>query len=206
MAFYGTGIWGDLDVLNRWWQQRQTQNISRTATFYNTITLHDGNRAITPAGGTQHIDYQARAQHLLDDLATFLDALERSGRSLLVAIVPEHGAALHGDRMQIAGMREIPSPSITHVPVGLKLVGMKKPHSGPPIHIKSPTSYLALSELVARLSDGLAFTATDLNWDTLTANLPLTAPVAENAGVVVLTYQGAPFVRMNSANWLPYPR
>jgi len=206
VAFYGTAIWRDLDVLNRWWQQRQAQGTARTALFYNTITLHDGNRAVMANGGTERIGYQPRAQRMLDDLSTFIDELERSGRRAVVAIVPEHGASLNADRMQIEGMREIPSPSITHVPVALKLVGMKQPHSGSPIHVKGPTSYLALSELAARLANGLAFTSADFNWDALVADLPLTDPVAENSGVVVLTYQGTSYVRMNGASWLPYPR
>ena len=60
---------------------------------------------------------------VLNDMATFVRQLEQSGRKAVVVVVPEHGAALLGDRMQIPGMREIPSPSITHVPVGIKLVG-----------------------------------------------------------------------------------
>ena len=43
--------------------------------------------------------------------------LEASGRRAVVVLVPEHGAALRGDSAQIAGLREIPTPAITLVPV-----------------------------------------------------------------------------------------
>lgn len=39
---------------------------------------------------------------------------------MMVVVVPEHGGALKGDRMQISGLRDIPSPSITNVPAGVK--------------------------------------------------------------------------------------
>ena len=88
---------------------------------------------------------------LIDDLNGFIKQLELSGRRVVVVIVPEHGAALHGDRMQIAGMREIPSPSITRVPVGIKLVGMGRNPNAAPLHITEPSSFLALSEIISRL-------------------------------------------------------
>src|SRR5690606_2366999 len=150
-------------------------------------------------------EYQPRAQMLLDDLAAFLAELERSGRQVLVAFVPEHGAGLHGDRMQIAGMREIPSPALTHVPVGLKLIGAKAPpRADGPVRVGTPTSYQALAEVVSRLSDGHAFTADAIDWNVLLANLPETDPVSENDASVVIQYQGAPYVRVTGQDWLPY--
>jgi len=60
-------------------------------------------------------------------LDAFLANLDKSGRRVMVLVVPEHGAALEGDRMQMSGLRDIPSPSITHVPVGIKFVGIVRP-------------------------------------------------------------------------------
>lgn len=206
VSFDGSPIWRDIDVLNDWWQRRQTSGTARNVTFYNTITLHDGNRYVNQAGGTQRAEYEPRAQILLDDLTAFIGELERSGRKVLIALVPEHGAGMHGDRMQIAGMREIPSPALTHVPVGLKLIGARDQRADGPIRISTPTSYLALAELVSRLSDGGAFVAEHIDWDTLVADLPATEPVAESDAVVVIQYQGAPYVRIKGQDWLPYPR
>ncbi|CAI8764876.1 cellulose biosynthesis protein BcsG [Pseudomonas sp. IT-P218] len=208
VGFDGSSIWRDREVLNRWWQHREGQSDSRVALFYNTTTLHDGNRSLTLDGGTKSAEYKPRAQALIDDLSAFLKDLEKSGRRVAVVIVPEHGAALHGDRMQISGMREIPSSSITHVPVGIKLVGMGKNPRSEPILIKGPSSYLALSEIISRLyaappqGDGLG-----PDWQALLANLPQTPAVSENAGTVVLDYAGKPYVRIKEKGaWLPYPQ
>nr|WP_180203736.1 cellulose biosynthesis protein BcsG [Pseudomonas sp. SbOxS1]NYU03471.1 cellulose biosynthesis protein BcsG [Pseudomonas sp. SbOxS1] len=208
VAFDGSSIWRDREVLDKWWQHREGQSDSRVALFYNTTTLHDGNRTLTLDGSTKRADYKARAQTLIDDLSAFLKELEKSGRRVAVVIVPEHGAALHGDRMQISGMREIPSPSITHVPVGIKLVGMGKNPRSEPILVKGPSSYLALSEIISRLyaapaqGEGLG-----PDWQALLANLPQTPAVSENAGTVVLDYAGKPYVRIKeNGAWLPYPQ
>lgn len=208
VGFDGSPIWRDREVLDKWWLNRVGQDNARVALFYNTTTLHDGNRALTSDGGTKSADYKPRAQALIDDLSAFLKQLEKSGRRVAVVIVPEHGAALHGDRMQIDGMREIPSPSITHVPVGIKLIGMGKPPANGPIHVSEPSSYLALSQIIARLyaagplGDGL-----EPDWQTLLANLPQTPMVSENAGTVVLDYAGKPYVRIKEKGaWLPYPQ
>jgi cellulose synthase operon protein YhjU len=208
VGFDGSPIWRDREVLNKWWQHREGQSDSRVALFYNTTTLHDGNRSLTLDGGTKSAEYKPRAQALIDDLSAFLKDLEKSGRRVAVVIVPEHGAALHGDRMQISGMREIPSSSITHVPVGIKLVGMGKNPRSEPILIKGPSSYLALSEIISRLyaappqGDGLG-----PDWQALLTNLPQTPAVSENAGTVVLDYAGKPYVRIKEKGaWLPYPQ
>ncbi len=52
--------------------------------------------------------------------------------------MPEHGAALRGDKMQIAGMREIPTPAITLVPVGIKVIGQDANRAGSPVQIDTP--------------------------------------------------------------------
>lgn len=204
-AFDGSPIERDLDVLNAWLKQRGNTAAKRTALFYNTITLHDGNRIITANGGSERAEYQPRAQVLLDDLNTFLAELERSGRQMVVLIVPEHGAALNGDHMQIAGMREIPSRSITHVPVGIKLIGTKTQHPNKPIHVTGPSSYLALSEIVSRLIDGKAFSMPDFDWQALVHSLPETESVAESEDTIVMLYQNSPYIRLANSGWQEYP-
>ncbi len=44
VAFDTSPIAADGEVLGRWWQQRQGNAAERLALFYNSITLHDGNR------------------------------------------------------------------------------------------------------------------------------------------------------------------
>lgn len=124
----------------------------------------------------------------------------------MVVVVPEHGGALKGDRMQVSGLRDIPSPSITNVPAGVKFFGMKAPHQGAPIVINQPSSYLAISDLVVRVLDGKIFTEDSVDWAKLTSNLPQTAAVSENANAVVIQYQDKPYVRLNGGDWVPYPQ
>ncbi|WBF45354.1 cellulose biosynthesis protein BcsG [Serratia rubidaea] len=202
-SFDGEPIYNDLQLLNRWLEQQQNGGEARTATFFNLIPLHDGNRAV---GSKKTAEYAPRAQQLFDQLNTFLDQLEKSGRKVMVVIVPEHGAALVGDKMQMSGLRDIPSPSITHIPVGIKLVGMSAAHPGSPLQVKTPSSYLAISELVARLVDGKAFSADRVDWQTLTQGLPQTAPISENDNAVVMEYQGKIYIRLNGGDWVPYPQ
>lgn len=202
-SFDGEPIYNDLELLTRWLDQQQKGGDGRTATFFNIIPLHDGNRFV---GSSKSADYQPRAQKLFDQLNTFLDQLEKSGRKVVVVIVPEHGAALVGDKMQMSGLRDIPSPNITHTPVGIKLIGMKAPHQGSPLQIKTPSSYLALSDLVSRLVDGKVFSESSVDWQALTQGLPQTPVISENDNAIVMQYQGKPYIRLNGGDWVPYPQ
>ncbi|MDI9248894.1 cellulose biosynthesis protein BcsG [Stenotrophomonas sp. RS-48] len=207
VAFDKSPLRRDGDVLNAWWKQRQAEQAQQVALFYNTISLHDGNRIVGADGRANAADYKARAQMVLGDMAGFVEAVERSGRRAMIVVVPEHGAALHGDRMQIPGMREIPSPSITHVPVGIKLVGMGTPASGGPRHVPEPSSYLALSELVSRVYALNAQSPPGArDWDSLLQGLPRTPSVSENEGAKVIDYGGKPWLQLQGSKaWNPYP-
>ncbi|CAM5218699.1 Cellulose biosynthesis protein BcsG [Castellaniella defragrans] len=204
-AFDGSPIWDDRQVLDGWWKRRQQSGQDRVALLYNTISLHDGNRAQLADGGSRLAPFQDRAQTLLDGIDAFLSELDRSGRKVLVVLIPEHGAGLRGDRMQISGMREIPSPTITRVPVGIRLVGGKAPH-GPTIHVQDPSSFLALSELVSRILGAKVFEQPQVDWQRLVTGLPQTQAVSENAGDVLMSWNGTPYVRMDQGAWIPYPR
>lgn len=203
LSFDGSPVYDDLAVLNRWMQSPDMPAGGRSATFYNILPLHDGNHY---QGQSKTADYKTRAQKLFDELDTFFNELEKSGRKVMVVVVPEHGAALQGDKMQVSGLRDIPSPSITHVPAAVKFFGMKAPHQGTAIDINQPSSYLAISELVARVVDGKIFTEETVDWSAFTGNLPQTAAVSENSNTVVMQYQGKPYVRLNGGAWVPYPQ
>ncbi|MBA0168423.1 cellulose biosynthesis protein BcsG [Pectobacterium sp. CFBP8739] len=202
-SFDGGPIYNDLELLNRWLSERNKATTTRNATFFNLIPLHDGNRFV---GTNPPADYAPRAKRLFDQLDAFFDALQKSGRKVMVIVVPEHGAALAGDKMQMPGLRDIPSPSITHIPVGVKLFGQQTPHQGNALEIASPSSYQAISELVARMVDGKVFTAPSVDWQALTSALPQTEAVSENESAIVMQYQGKPYIRLNGGDWVPYPQ
>lgn len=203
LGFDGSPVYDDTAVLERWMQTIEKDQNPRSATFYNTLPLHDGNHF---PGVSKVADYKLRAQKLFDELDAFFTQLEKSGRKVMVVVVPEHGGALKGDKMQVSGLRDIPSPSITNVPAGVKFFGMKATHQGGAIEITQPTSYLAISELVARAVDGKIFVEDNVNWDQYIKDLPQTAKVSENANAVVIQYQNKPYVRLNAGDWVPYPQ
>ncbi|WP_075182479.1 cellulose biosynthesis protein BcsG [Pantoea sp. 1.19] len=202
-SFDGSPIYDDAPLMRRWLTERQNSRDARTATFFNLIPLHDGTREL---GSNKTAPWQPRAKTLLDQLDAFLSELEASGRQVMVVVVPEHGAALVGDKMQMSGLRDIPSPGITHVPVGIKFVGMKAPHPGEPVTVTTPTSLQAISALIARAVDGKVFSAPEVNMAALASSLPTTPVVSENDNAVVVMYQGKPWIRLNGGDWVPYPQ
>lgn len=208
-TFSGHPLWDDGQVLDAWWRQRLAQPAQRVALFYDTISLHDGNREILPGGGTEPAAYAPRAQRLLGDLNGFVTTLEHSGRKVLLVILAEHGDNLRGDRMQIPGMRDIPSPTISHVPAMVKLIGFGPDANAAPRHVTAPSSYLALSDLIARLAAQPSLAAADgFKWKPMLAGLPtLGAWVSANGGVTVMQYGDAPWVRYKDQGpWQKYPR
>lgn len=202
-AFDGSPVYDDGAVLNRWFDNLNKKGQSTSsATFFNLVPLHDGNHY---PNSSQDADYRARAQKLFDQLDQFLNKLEQSNRKVMVVIVPEHGAALEGDKMQVSGLRDIPSPRVTHVPAGIKFIGMKDPRKGMPIEITQPSSYLAISELVVRALDGKIFVADSVDWKALVQGLPATEKVAENSTAVTIEYQGKSYIRIGNRDWVAYP-
>ena len=220
--FDGSPIYNDYALLSQWWKQHAAQaeqGGAPAALYYNTISLHDGNRVPGMASRSSLDTYKPRLVQLLADFDHFIDDLEKSGRPVALVLVPEHGAALRGDKMQISGMREIPSPRITLVPTAVKLIGIKPPTpldgapasnapaaAAVPVVVTEPMSYL---DLFALLNDWLAdnpYAAQPLQ--TLaerTQKLPGTRFVAENADVVTLRNDaGQYFLKSGNDPWIKY--
>ncbi|MGL5799197.1 MAG: cellulose biosynthesis protein BcsG [Plesiomonas sp.] len=206
-SFDGSPIYRDISVLDTWWKNRVKSGSTREALYYNTISLHDGNRMINAqTGKTARADYKQSLRNLFDDLNAFLQQIEKSGRPVMVVIVPEHGAALKGDIMQISGMREIPSPSIVHVPVGVKFINAKSVLAEHPMHITKPSSYLAISQLVANMVGSEAYSQSNVDLAAMISALPVTTPVvAANEGSVMLRYNNKEYLTLDMKSWLPYP-
>ena len=202
MSFDGESIYRDDALFARWLKARGESQAVRNATFFNLISLHDGNRY---AKNRQPAPYKARLRTLLDQLDHFLSELERSGRKVMVVVVPEHGAALTGDRMQMSGLRDIPSPAITRIPVGVAFIGTQASHE-PTRHIPGESSYLAISELVAKTLASDLFGTPTIDWNGLINNLPKTPMVSENQGTVVVHYQDDYQIKLGQGDWVPYPQ
>lgn len=202
-AFDGTKIYNDKETLDRWLEKHEKAGDKRAVTFVNIVSLHDGNRFV---GENTTADYGKRATSLLDNLDKFIDDLDEKGKRVMVIVVPEHGAALQGDKIQMSGLRDIPSQSITTVPVGVRFTGIKdRAQFHPPVIVKEPSSYLALSELIARNVNGEIFNQTSVDWNALATDLPQTAKVSENQATIVIDYQGQSYIKLNGGEWINYP-
>ena len=205
-GFDGSPIFSDKAVLQRWLDQRSLSDRARTATFYNTISLHDGNRLAGRNAGLNSLEnFKPRMRQLLDDLNSFIDTLERSERRVALILVPEHGAAMRGDKIQIAGLREIPSPKITHGPAAIKMIGAGLSGRHAPVQIEEPTSYLAIAELIRRLIKDNPFTQGDYDPAVLARELPVTRSVSANEGTVVMGTESGFHLQLTEGDWVQYP-
>lgn len=202
MGFDDEEISNSLSVLRHWQRTQVRSKAGRTATLINFIGLHDGNRL--PGRGRAE-PFKPRAQEMFDNIRTFLRELERSGRKTMVVIVPEHGAAVRGDKIQVPRLRDIPTMRITRVPVMVKFVGVKGLPKEP-IHVTGNTSYLALSSLIGKTLETNYFSKKGgaVPLEELVHDLPQTNPVSENGTVQTLEYQGREYFRQNGGEWKPY--
>ena len=172
--------------------------------YYNSISLHDGNRYSGSRSGNSMEIYHPRLTRLLSDIDRFLTQLSASGRRAVVVFIPEHGASVRGDRMQIAGMREIPSPRISIVPVGIKLIGTTGNAATGPLIVSKPSSYLALSKLLSDFIGKTPFAGNGLDLSAYVRDLPSTEFVAENDDVVVMRRENRYFMRTRDTGWIEY--
>ena len=206
-GFDGTAVYDDYAELSRWWQQRQSKPDARVALYYNTMSLHDGNKLADGRSLSVTDSYRARLGKLLDDFDRFFQQIAASGKRVIVVVIPEHGAAVRGDKLQISGLREIPSPAIGLVPVGVKLFGMgAAATASAPLVIDKPSSYLAVSQLLAQFGANNPYEAPTFNIADYARELPQTEFVAENEGNVVMRQAGRYMMRNPDLSWTEYPR
>lgn len=203
-SFDGTPVYDDYTMLSRWWEKRLKTPAARVAMYYNSISLHDGNRYSGSRSGNSMEIYHPRLTRLLGDIDRFLAQLSASGRRAVVVFIPEHGASIRGDKIQIAGMREIPSPRISIVPVGVKLIGATGNAAGEPLIVSKPASYLALSKLLSGFIGKTPFAGSGLDLGEYVRDLPTTEFVAENDDVVVMRRGNRYFMRTRDTGWIEY--
>jgi cellulose synthase operon protein YhjU len=203
-AFDGSPIYRDKEVLTRWLGNREKEQDNSVVALYNTISLHDGNRIIRASGKVGLVSYKLRLKNLLDDLYDFFQTLKASKRNVVVMLVPEHGAGMRGDKMQIAGMREIPSSTIVHTPVGMKIFGENITRTGDTVHINAASSYLVVSTLVSRILEQDIYSQKTFDPKALTQGLPKTKMVAQNSGTTVMKYNSKPYVSLDGSTWSEY--
>jgi cellulose synthase operon protein YhjU len=200
-GFDGSQIYDDYSVLSNWWDARMKSPNDRVALFYNTITLHDGNRALDGSKLENSVEtYSRRTHKLLADLDRFYAKVNNSGKQVVIVFIPEHGAAIRRNKNEIVGMREIPSPNVTNVPVGIIFTG-KQDAPVKTNTIAQPTSYLATSDLISKFVGKTPFGASAPSPDTYLKNIPSTRFVAENEDSVIMKFGASYYFRSNDINW-----
>lgn len=203
----GGVIYDSQDVLSDYLRTVSQHSDQPNFTFINFVALHDGNLlpqaaddSLTP---TQR--WTSRARRLFDDLLDFEESLQRSGRRVMVIFVPEHGAAMRGDKIQMARLRDIPGENLTRVPVYVKFINREQ--GGTQLEISSPVSYLGLSSLIAQAVQSNFFADSSNDMQHLAAAVETTYRVSENQQAVVVNYQGQDYLKLqNSAAFTVYPQ
>ena len=139
-------------------------------------------------------------------MTRFFGLLTSSGRNVVVIFVPEHGMALRGTSIQAPGLRDIPLPQITTIPVGVKVIGPGYSHS--PADQKSlsrPMSYLALSYLIQSFLERNPFGSTPFSPKDMIEDLPETDFVSENQGIRIIKKGSDYFLYGKEKKWIALP-
>lgn len=202
-GFDDSPIYSDAAVLNDWFDKK-AKDCKPCAMYYNTVSLHDGNQLANSARMNSLESYPVRHAKLFSDINSFIKNLQSSERNVMLMVVPEHGAALEGDKVQFAGLREIPSPAIVSVPAAIKFIGPDV-QSLSQIVIDDSTSYFALSELVAKALDTNFFGGNNTAAN-LVDNLPKAPKVAENSGTIMMYINKRPYIQLDDGDWSVYPQ
>lgn len=209
-SFDGTSIYDDEALLSQWWQQRQKRGTQPVAMYYNTISLHNGNKVPGLDSHSSLDTYKPRLEKLFSDFEKFFTELENTGRPVVVILVPEHGAALRGDKIQASGLRDIPSPHITLVPAALKIIGgpshATQRGNKTPLIIDKPMSYFGLYSLLNELLKKSPYDPSSPALAERIKTLETTPFVSANSGVVVIpnAAKNSYLLKSGTNPWVPY--
>jgi len=117
-------------------------------------------------------------------------------------MVPEHGAALRGDKRQIAGLRDIPTPAITIVPVGIRVIGV--PRTGDTVLVSQTSSFLAISTIIERMLKKSPYDEGIYKPAEYARDLPVTPFVAQSERTTVLEYNHLYHLNRGGDSWEDY--
>jgi hypothetical protein len=90
------------------------------------------------------------------------------------------------------------------VPVGIKLIGLPDNPAAKPLLISKPSSYLAVSQLLANFIAITPFGKSSLTMEDYARDLPATEFVAENEDVVVMHRDKKYYIHSKDAEWIEY--
>lgn len=200
-SFDNSPIFSDRDLFEQYIKEITLKPNYGRASFFNLISLHDGNRK---EGESRTMSFNARLKIFLDDLNFFMSKLEQSGHRTLLILLPEHGAAIRGDKMQIAKLREIPSTKITDIPVYVRFFGL--PKSETMKKIGGYHSHMAIAELIKRAIEDNVYASGGKGYEEILSNLPETAPVSESTNAFFIKYGSSDWFKLKGENWQQYKK
>lgn len=187
------------DIILRDWSNTRPENQS-SFTLYNSISLHDGNQLFGFRGNSM-ASYQARASLLLDNIQTLFDRVKLSNRPTIIVLAPEHGAGLQGDRFQIAGMRELPTPALTHVPVMFYFLNM---NTSDAVRFDEVTGPTAVGQVLTQSVEQLTATDVQLDLSRIIREITPNVIIGENEAAVMFEFNREVLIRTRVGNWMRY--
>jgi len=200
-AFDSSSIHSDRALFDDWLSRYDEQQ--PRATFYQTISLHDGNKLLGDQASLSSLEnFHPRLLSLLNDFNYFFEKIEQSGRKVMLIMIPEHGAGIEGDKLQVPGMREFPTPALTHVPVGVKFFGMEQTPAET-INIYPDSSYLAISKLIQQSIEHDLFGTPTSSIQQIIQTLPSTEFVSENDDSKMIQFNGRYRLQVGE-DWMDY--
>lgn len=208
-SFDGTPIYSDKELFNAYLYTIKATHATNNVSFMNLLSLHDGNRL---TGQNRSQPYAPRLKLMLDNLSFFIDELEKSKTNTLLIIVPEHGAAIRGDKMQIAKLREIPTDKITRIPVLVKFFGANGSFDQDTERtvkkISGFYSYQSLSEIIRRSLANNVFSKDSAlcTVDDVFVDLPQTAFIGESTNAFYMNFLNSDFYKLKGEEWAPYKK
>jgi hypothetical protein len=108
--------------------------------------------------------------------------------------------ALSGSRLLAPGLRDLPLPSTTLVPAGVRIISAGK-HPATRYRVTEPSSYIALGTLLSSYLGDPPFKG-----GKVLPELPATKFVGENKSMIVLESGGGLYVRWMGRKWVRLPR
>lgn len=198
VAFDGAAIFDDKQIIDSWLSENEAGE-ARFG-FYNSLTLHDGNRRLNATQNSIQ-SYKERTLLMFEQLQRIIEQVEQQNRKLLLIVVPEHGAGLAGDGVQLAGLREVPSYSLTHVPVLFKLIGADSANSKP-IRVTKQTNQNAISSLIINTVAQQPFSGGRYQPQALADAIPATEWVSENKDIRFMLWQDKQVLKLKGQNWV----
>ena len=208
--FDDSPVYDDYGTLENWWKIRLASKTELAAAYYNTATLHDGSYWVPKREDwlkrSREVKYNEFTDKLFKDINKFFDLLKRSGRNILVVFIPEHGMALRGSKIQIAGLRDIPLPQINILPVGFKFFGkaFNEKWISQTI-ISKPTSYMAVTSSLAAMFEKSPFGPKPFDPDYLMENIVQTDHVYENEGAIIVKPERKYMIFDKREKWTKLP-